>query len=153
MTPPLLEDLEGVPVSLRHSNTRHDSESLDKNIKLRNMRTFSKLGTWLFQAFQSGVKISIRKQKPIEETTVQAVEPIIQHHGPWERTFEFENATGCTGRFDDFDEEDLAGTMWDGSFFVHFVVFQRIVTVIFKKSPRCFTMLTLGEADTHLQIV
>ena len=61
---------------------------------------------WLFQAFQSGVKISIRKQKPIEETTVQAVEPIIQHHGPWERAFEFENGSG---RFDDFDEEDLNG--------------------------------------------
>lgn len=70
-------------------------------------RTFnSKLGDRLFQAFQSGVKISIRKQKPIEETTVQAVEPIIQHHGPWERAFEFENGSG---RFDDFDEEDLNG--------------------------------------------
>ena len=42
--PPLLEDLEGVPVSLRHSKTRHDSESLDKNIKLRKHENLQQ--TW-----------------------------------------------------------------------------------------------------------
>ena len=87
----------------------HD-RSLKRVINVKNIRKLDDdlAVTWLFQAFQSGVKISIRKQKPIEETTVQAVEPIIQHHGPWERAFEFENGSG---RFDDFDEEDLNGTM------------------------------------------
>ena len=56
----------------------------------------------VWQELTHGVQIRIEKKKPIDETTVHPVEPIMQHHGPWKRDFEFENGSG---RFD-FTEED-----------------------------------------------
>eukprot|EP00435_Cladocopium_sp_Y103_P036355 s1312_g9.t1 len=73
-----------------------------------------------WEELANGVKISIRKQKPIEETAVHPVEPIMQHHGPWERAFEFENGSG---RFD-FSEED-------------FILADGVLTVNLRKSFQC----------------
>jgi len=86
--------------------TGHHQQSVRSNAawhqRQHRSHFVTQLRQFLCQELANGVKISIRKQKPIEETAVHPVEPIMQHHGPWERAFEFENGSG---RFD-FSEED-----------------------------------------------
>ncbi|CAK9059423.1 Uncharacterized protein SCF082_LOCUS31486 [Durusdinium trenchii] len=55
-----------------------------------------------WEELPNGVKITINKKPPIEEHSVQPVEPIRQHHGVWEREFLFDHSDG---RFELCEEE------------------------------------------------
>jgi len=54
-----------------------------------------------WEELSNGVRIVIHKQKSIDEAAVQPLQsfPILQHHGRWERSFNFDHADG---RFDLF---------------------------------------------------
>ena len=47
-----------------------------------------------WEELPNGVKISIDKKRPIDEATVQPVQPIRQHHGVWEQDFLFDYSEG-----------------------------------------------------------
>ena len=57
-----------------------------------------------WEELPNGVKISIDKKRPINEHAVHPVEPIRQHHGVWEREFDFDHSDGrfefCPDEFD-----------------------------------------------------
>jgi len=47
-----------------------------------------------WEELANGIKITIRKHKAIDEMSVHPVYPIRQHHGVWEREFQFESTEG-----------------------------------------------------------
>ena len=47
-----------------------------------------------WEELPNGMKISIDKKRPIDEATVQPVQPIRQHHGVWEQDFLFDYSEG-----------------------------------------------------------
>ncbi|CAE7301607.1 unnamed protein product [Symbiodinium sp. CCMP2592] len=47
-----------------------------------------------FHLLTNGVKIVIEKKRPINEETVEPVQPILQHFGPWAKDFDFDRSDG-----------------------------------------------------------